>query len=71
MFCQGHVEDLLEAEHGALGVGSVELLLTEVRMHLVQAGLAKARLGLFPPLSGPVKKGLCGAVQLTGPVPVA
>lgn len=71
MFFEGHVEGLLEAERGALGVDPVELLLAEVRTHLVEAVLAVARLALFPPLSGLVKKGLRGAVQLTGSVPVA
>jgi hypothetical protein len=71
MFCEGHVEGLLEAERGAVGVGPAELLLAEVRTYLVQAVLAEARLAWFPPLSGPVKKGLRGAVQHRRSVPVA
>jgi hypothetical protein len=71
MFCEGHVEGLLEAECEAFGVDPVELLLAEVLTHLLEAVLAVARLALFPPLSGLVKKGLRGAVQLTGLAPVA
>ena len=71
MFCDGHFEGLLQAERGVLGEDPVQLLLAEVRTHLVRAGLAMVRLALFPPLPGPVKKGLHGVVQLTGPVPVA
>ncbi|MFZ0191058.1 MAG: hypothetical protein WAL72_29410 [Streptosporangiaceae bacterium] len=54
MFCSSRVEGLLEAERGALGVDPVELVLAEVRTHLVETVLAKARLALFPPLSSPV-----------------
>jgi hypothetical protein len=49
----------------------VQLLLAEVRTHLVRAGLAMVRLALLPPLPGPVKKGLRGVLQLTGPMLVA
>jgi hypothetical protein len=44
MFCQGHVEDLLDAEHGALGVGSVELLLPGTLHSLLAEGQSPVRL---------------------------
>jgi hypothetical protein len=71
MFCEGCVEGLLEAERRAVGVDPVEVLLAEAGAHLVEAVLAVARLGFLPSTSGPVKKGLRGAVHLAGPVPVA
>jgi hypothetical protein len=71
MFCECRVEGLPEAERGALGVDPAELLLAKAGTHLVEAVLAVARLALYPPFSRAVKKGLRGAVQFTGPVPVA
>ena len=71
MFCEGRVEGLLEAERHAMGVDPLEVLLAEAGTRLVEAVLAVARLAFFPPMSGPVKKGIRGAVQLACPVPVA
>lgn len=57
-FRESQVEGLVEAERHALGVGSLQLLIPQVRPRLVQAVPAVTRVGFLPRIAGPVLKGL-------------
>ena len=68
---EGQVEGFLEVERHALGVGALQLLITQVRTRLVQAVPAVTRIEFLPRIARPVLKGLRDAVQRSRPVPVA